>query len=549
MRVGKRLRVGFGAITAVLLIVTSVVTYQSTQLDRSIARINGLRVPVAQLSSNIDREVVSSLASLRGYLLTGREDLAADRAQSWTVIATLSSQMDQRAVGFTNPENAALWSEAKSELTALRTAQEKVMATGRGDAGVKVLAEEAFPHARRLSEIFMGKIGGDGMPSGGLVGNQMKLLQVDSDSAASGSALMRWISVSGLVGGVALALILVRLTISRIVPPIEAITALMQHMAAGNLTADVPVGHDADEIGEMASAISIFHKNLLRQRDLEEASRRSSAVQLARAEKIALLTLEFDRSAGQTVQSLTASAQQVKSASQNLSATARQTSSQAVSVAAASEEASVNVQTVASAAEELSSSITEISRQVTHSTSITANAVAEADAAGDVVGELSQAVQRIGEVVNLINDIASQTNLLALNATIEAARAGEAGKGFAVVANEVKNLANQTGKATGDIGLQIAAVQEKTSQVVTSIQGIVTIIQQVGGISTGIATAVEEQSAATQEIARNVEQAAQGTSEVSSNVVGLPLIKPDKRQPICSAHRPISQVRRCGSIS
>jgi methyl-accepting chemotaxis protein len=190
-------------------------------------------------------------------------------------------------------------------------------------------------------------------------------------------------------------------------------------------------------------------------------------------------------------------------------------------VAGATELASANVQTVAAAAEELTSSIQEIGRQVHRSAEISGNAVNEADDAQEKVSSLAAMVGRIGEVVTLINDIAAQTNLLALNATIEAARAGEAGKGFAVVAGEVKNLANQTAKATDEIGQQIASVQQQTERVVHAISAIVGIITEVGEITSGIASAVEEQSAATQEIARSVEQAAAGTAEVSINVSGV----------------------------
>ena len=206
---------------------------------------------------------------------------------------------------------------------------------------------------------------------------------------------------------------------------------------------------------------------------------------------------------------------------QSMAATAEETSQQSATVASASEEASANVQTVASAAEELSSSISEISRQVGQSSEISSNAVRQAEETNEKVQGLAEAANKIGEVVALITDIADQTNLLALNATIEAARAGDAGKGFAVVASEVKNLANQTGKATDEIGNQIAEIQAATSEAVTAIEAIGKTISEVDEIASTIASAVEQQGAATQEIARNVEQAAAGTQEVSSNIDGV----------------------------
>jgi methyl-accepting chemotaxis protein len=176
------------------------------------------------------------------------------------------------------------------------------------------------------------------------------------------------------------------------------------------------------------------------------------------------------------------------------------------------------VQTVATAAEELSSSIEEIGRQVTQSSTIAGEAVEEADHVNATVKNLMDSAQRIGEVVALINDIAEQTNLLALNATIEAARAGDAGKGFAVVANEVKSLANQTGKATEDIAAQVTAIQGSTKDAVQAIAGIGTTITKINEIAGAIAAAVEEQGAAIQEIARNISQAAGGTQDVTANI-------------------------------
>jgi methyl-accepting chemotaxis protein len=212
---------------------------------------------------------------------------------------------------------------------------------------------------------------------------------------------------------------------------------------------------------------------------------------------------------------------ELRNTSGGMSNNADLASKQAGAVAAASDNASENVQTVAAAAEELSSSIQEITRQVTQSSAIAGQAVTEAGETMATMRSLSEAAQKIGEVVRLIKDIAARTNLLALNATIEAARAGEAGKGFTVVASEVKNLATQTARATEEIAAQVASMQETAGNAAGAIDRIDKTIGRMNEISTSIAAAMEEQGAATQEIARNVQQAARGTSEVSSNITGL----------------------------
>lgn len=233
------------------------------------------------------------------------------------------------------------------------------------------------------------------------------------------------------------------------------------------------------------------------------------------------LANEFEATVKSVVDTVAATATELETSAQALSSIAEETNRQASAVAAAAEQASSNVQTVASAAEELSSSISEIGKQVNHSSQIAAKGAVEAENTQTVVNGLADAAQRIGEVVDLINSIASQTNLLALNATIEAARAGEAGKGFAVVAAEVKQLAQQTQKATEEISSQIGSIQTATSSSVDAIRRITSVITEVNEIAAAIAAAVEEQAAATQEIARNVEQAAMGTTEVSANIVGV----------------------------
>ena len=333
-----------------------------------------------------------------------------------------------------------------------------------------------------------------------------------------------------------------------IVGPVKSMANVVTALADGNTDIEVTGTEYRDETGTMATALEVFRANLIEtaalrveqreaeKRALEEESRRAEEKRAAEAKAVddkrdadaqaeaarkqALIEMAdgFEKSVMGVVESLSSAATEMQSSAETMSATADQTSKQATAVAAASEEATVNVQTVASSAEELSASIQEISRQVSQSNQIAQNAVGEAKQTNEKVEGLAEAAQKIGDVVNLINDIASQTNLLALNATIEAARAGDAGKGFAVVASEVKSLATQTGKATEEIGAQIAAIQAATGEAVEAIQGIGSTIGQLGEIATSVASAVEEQGAATREIASSVQQAAAGTQEVSGNI-------------------------------
>jgi len=301
--------------------------------------------------------------------------------------------------------------------------------------------------------------------------------------------------------------------------PIVAMTAAMQSLASGNRSVEVPARDQSDEIGQMAQAVQVFKDNAIEMERLRtEQEAQKERTQAQQKQMMKELADTFESRVMDVVKVVSSSSTELRATAQSMSLGASEAAAEASGVATSSEQATQNVQTVASAAEELSSSISEISRQVSESARISTSASEEAARTNTMVQGLAAAADRIGEVVKLINDIASQTNLLALNATIEAARAGDAGKGFAVVAGEVKNLANQTGHATGEIGQQIAAVQEETRRTVEAIKGITATINQVRQISSGIASAVEEQGAATQEIARNVEQAARGTQEVSHKI-------------------------------
>ena len=302
---------------------------------------------------------------------------------------------------------------------------------------------------------------------------------------------------------------------------IKSIVAPMQALGNGDLTAQVPHQGEKTEIGAMAEALQVFKQALIAKKAADEAAARDADAKIERGRRVDGITRDFESLIGEIVATVSSASTQLEASAGTLTATAERAQQLTTTVAAASEEASTNVRSVASATEEMASSINEIGRQVQDSARMAGEAVEQARKTNDRVSELSKAAARIGDVVELINTIAGQTNLLALNATIEAARAGEAGRGFAVVASEVKALAEQTAKATGEIGQQITGIQTATQDSVNAIKEIGGTIEKLCEISSTIASAVEEQGAATQEISRNVQQAAHGTQQVSANITDV----------------------------
>ncbi|MCP3477929.1 methyl-accepting chemotaxis protein (plasmid) [Bradyrhizobium sp. CCGUVB1N3] len=347
---------------------------------------------------------------------------------------------------------------------------------------------------------------------------ERRYIAAQAQEADTIASVKRWMLIT-----LALTILVVAglsLTISpAVTKAIASMVQAMVRLAKGDMTVEIPGVGRQDEIGEMAGAVDVFKTNMIEAECLrgEQADneRRQAGQRKADMNRLAS---EFEAAVGEIVETVSSASTELEASAATLTTTAGHAQNLANNVASASEEASTNVQSVASATEELTSSVSEISRQVQSSARMASAAVDQARHTTAKVSELSKAAAKIGDVVELINTIAGQTNLLALNATIEAARAGEAGRGFAVVASEVKALAEQTAKATGEIGQQIGSIQLATDESVQAIKDISGTIEQLSEVSSTIAAAVEEQGAATQEISRNIQQAAQGTQLVSSNI-------------------------------
>jgi methyl-accepting chemotaxis protein len=340
-----------------------------------------------------------------------------------------------------------------------------------------------------------------------------------AQSAAARNSLVLQLML--LAGAIALTLGAMTMVTRRVIRPLHNMRDAMLKVANGDLAVDTGYTARSDEIGALAGALETFKQQATDKVRIEAQERERNAGAAARQQAIENYVGEFETMVRQSLAQLGDASGQMRTTSSGLSSVSRQTNERVQVAEKASNDASTSVDSVAAASEELSASINDISQQAAHAAGIASRAVNQARETDGTVQGLAKSAGRIGEVVGLINTIASQTNLLALNATIEAARAGEAGRGFAVVASEVKSLASQTAKATEEISEQIADIQKVAGEAIDAIKSIGGIIGEVNEVATAIAAAVQQQGAATQEITRSTQFAAQGTKNVSENISGV----------------------------
>jgi methyl-accepting chemotaxis protein len=452
-------------------------------------------------------------------LMLGATALGEGRPFTQAEILTIAEERGRVATAWANVADAARRPEAPKRIAdAVAVAQSQFFDTGGARRKLILDALSSGGRPDLKADVWIKREADDQAPLNDLVNTALEEM-VAHASATADKARRDLALQSGLlalaIGLSAAGLVFVGRRVTR---PIRALTETIDRLAQQDFAVELPTRTRGDEIGRMQQALRILRDNGRQHEEAVQARIDAQAKAAARATAVDRMCGVFGDQVGHNLDSVEDTATHLIGVSATMEQAAERSAGDSSAVAAAAHEASVGVDTVAAAAQELSASIGEISRRMAESDAIARDAIGKAEQTDTIIVELAAASEAISAIVTLISDIASQTNLLALNATIEAARAGEAGKGFAVVASEVKNLANQTAKATGDITDRIGRIQSMTQDAVAGVRAVSSVIRQMGGVTTEIAAAVEEQGAATNEIARNVQEVATAANRISSSI-------------------------------
>lgn len=475
-----KLLIGFGTI-AIILIATVIIAYHTiVVIDESADALNQ-KVEQRELALLLMESGFKESSGVRAFVATGQKEslslLKDGQSEYEEVGAKLASKLN-------DGEEKTLYEEvrrAHDAFTAALDREQQAKSSGRSSEITQLCAEEeeALSKLDKTNDNLVAHLGE----------NETELNKSQDAAVSSGKTMILTLALIGIVvGGV------VGVSISRsILVAVQKMCDFIGEISRNNLAIEDVKLDSKDEIAEACTALNQMKANLSH-----------------------VLLEILDNS-----QHLASASEQLSATSQHITANAEETATQANVVAGAGEQVSSNLGVVAGSSEEMMASIREISKSTSEAARVASNAVVVAANTSGKMSRLGESSQEIGKVIKVITEIAEQTNLLALNATIEAARAGEAGKGFAVVANEVKGLANETAKATEDIGRRIEAIQADTKDAVVAITEISTVINQLNEISGSIASAVEEQTATTNEMGRNVAEAAKGSNEIAANITGV----------------------------